>query len=102
MVVSSWPAESINLRYGIGVLCSDREPSPKPTVSHLHSAFSRRTMSLAIDGLVPALTPKMMLLLRQLPQDLNPFHGRVGSDLVHPDEDGRVFGWINRNHTAES
>jgi hypothetical protein len=40
--------------------------------------------------------------LRQAPQDLNPFLGRVSSDLVHADEDGRVLGWINRDHIAES
>jgi hypothetical protein len=57
---------------------------------------------LAVDMPVPALTPKAMLPLRQVPQDLNPFHGRVSSDLVHVDEDGRVLGWINRDHIAES
>jgi len=40
--------------------------------------------------------------LREAPQDLNPFLGRVSSDLVHADEDDRVLGWINRHHIAES
>jgi hypothetical protein len=30
--------------------------------------------------------------LREVPQDLNPFRGRLSSGLVHADEDGRVFG----------
>ena len=40
--------------------------------------------------------------LWQVPQDLNPFLGRVSSDLVHADEDGRVLGSIDRDHSAES
>jgi hypothetical protein len=40
--------------------------------------------------------------LRQAPQDLNPFRDKLSPDLVHADEDGRVFGWTNRDPAAES
>ena len=40
--------------------------------------------------------------LRQVPQDLHPFHGRVSADLVHADENGCVLGRINRDDSAES
>jgi hypothetical protein len=39
--------------------------------------------------------------LRELPEDLNPFRGRLSSNLVHADKDGCVLGWINRDHGAE-
>ena len=80
--------------------------------------FVAETIKQVIDGIVTAQTthegekrrckPQAGLSrtessgLRQAPQDLNPFLGRVSSDLVHADEDGRVLGWINRDHIAES
>ena len=51
--------------------------------------------------LLDASMPQNSRSLREVPQDLNSFLGRVGSHLVHADEDGRVLGWINRDHSAE-
>jgi hypothetical protein len=39
--------------------------------------------------------------LGQTPQNLDRFLGRVSSYLIHADENGRVLGWIDRDHRAE-
>jgi hypothetical protein len=84
------------------VCCDIANLPDKAAVTHLSSYASDSSNATAVDMPVPALTSKAMLPLRQVPQDLNPFHGRVSSDLVHANEDGRVLGSINRDHSAES